>query len=303
MPELPEVETIARDLNEALRGLTIKDFKVINEKTRRIRPFLSTTEKKLRQAVIGRKIVKISRRAKMLVFNLDDNLPYAKKNSEGVYLLAHLKMTGQLILIKPRGQSVIGGHPIVSAEPELPNKFTRAIMTFSDNSFLYFNDIRRFGWLKIFNFEELKNELSSFGIEPLSKEFTANKLKQILKHRAKTTIKQAIMDQKLLAGIGNIYADECLFAAKIKPQRRAGTLKPAEIVKLHNAIRKILRFSIAKRGTTLSDYRDGHGLPGGFVRFLKVYGRAGKPCKICGRPVNKGRLGGRSTHWCSVCQK
>ena len=292
MPELPEVETIARDLDRNTRGRTIKDFKVTNEKTRRARPFLNLGENKIKQAVLGKKINKISRRAKLLVFDLGE-----------IFLLAHLKMTGQLILKKTRGRLLVGGHPITGVGLELPNKFTRAIISFADNSRLYFNDIRRFGWLKLLNKKELALELSGFGPEPLEKEFTAEALKEILKRKAKSTVKQSIMDQKQLVGVGNIYADEALFAAKIKPARRAGTLKQAEIIKLHSAIVKILKLSIKHRGTSFSDYRDGRGRFGGFVKFLKVYTRAGKPCLICGRPISKSKIGGRGTHWCEYCQK
>jgi len=111
------------------------------------------------------------------------------------------------------------------------------------------------------------------------------------------------MDQKFVVGVGNIYADESLFSAKISPFRPAGTIKKAENKKLHLAINKILKLSIAKRGTSFSDYRDGHGRPGGFVKHLKVYGRAFKPCVVCGRPIKKGKIGGRGTHWCDHCQK
>ena len=326
MPELPEVETIARDLDGNLRGRTIKNFKVTNEKTRRARPFLNLSENKsstflrgikprgkdilshvstkqslkefqkvldkFRQIIIGKKIKKIRRRAKLLVFDLGENC-----------LLAHLKMTGQLILQKPKGILLVGDHPITGVGQNLPNKFTRAIISFTDGSRLYFNDIRRFGWLKLFDKKELASALSGFGPEPLEKEFTAEALKEILKRKAKSTVKQAVMDQKQLVGVGNIYADEALFAAKIKPARRAGALKPAEIVKLHSAVVKILKLSIKHRGTSFSDYRDGHGRPGGFVKFLKVYTRAGKPCLICGRPISKSKIGGRGTRWCGYCQK
>jgi len=326
MPELPEVETIARDLDRNLRGKAITAFRVTNEKTRRARPFLNLSENKsstflrgikprgkdilshvstkqslkefqkvldkFRQIIIGKKIIKISRRAKMLIFDLGDD-----------FLLAHLKMTGQLILKKPKGKLLVGGHPIMGVGVELPNKFTRAIISLTDGSRLYFNDIRRFGWLKLLNKKQLSEELSDLGPEPLSEEFTAKALAEMLARKAKTAVKPAIMDQNQLSGVGNIYADEALFAAKIKPSRLAGSLKSAEIIKLHSAIVKILKLSIKHRGTSFSDYRDGHSQPGGFVKHLKIYGRAGKPCKICGRHIKKGKIGGRGTHWCGYCQK
>jgi formamidopyrimidine-DNA glycosylase len=293
MPELPEVETIARDLRRGLVGLTIKDFKVVNERTRRARPFLNLGENEFRRALVGRIVKQINRRAKMLIFEL----------SGDKYLLAHLKMTGQLILKRPRGRLVVGGHQITGVGLALPNKFTRAQLGFSDGSRLYFNDIRRFGWLKIFDKTGLDKELSSLGPEPLEKKFTVVSLGEILRRKARTTVKQAIMDQKQLVGVGNIYADESLFAARIKPQRLAGSLKGMEIDRLHRAIGEILKLSIANRGTSFSDYRDGHGHQGNFVKLLKVYGRAGEPCPVCGRQIKKMTLGGRGTHWCAHCQR
>lgn len=292
MPELPEVETIARDLDRNLRNLTIKNFKVVNERTRRARPFLNLAENKFRQKVLGQTVRGVSRRAKLLVFDLEEN-----------YLLAHLKMTGQLILKKSQGRILSGGHPILGVGRELPNKFTRAIIEFTDGSHLYFNDIRRFGWLKLIKRNQLPKELSMLGQEPLEKGFTAAGLAQILERKAKSTVKQAIMDQKQLVGVGNIYADEALFAAKIKPARRAGSLRPPQINALYLAIRQVLKSSIKYRGTSFSDYRDGHGQPGGFVRHLKVYGRSGEACFSCKRPIKKSRLGGRGTHWCEYCQR
>lgn len=302
MPELPEVETIARDLGHGLAGLTIKDFKVLNERTRRARPFLNLAEAEFRRKLAGKTLKSVSRRAKMLVFGL----------SGDKYLLAHLKMTGQMILKRPRGRLVVGGHPIpaiggagagAGAGGGLPNKFTRAQLDFNDGSRLYFNDIRRFGWLKIFDRAGLDKELAGLGPEPLERGFSAASLGEILRRKAKTTVKQAIMDQKHLAGVGNIYADESLFAAAVKPSRRAGSLKQPEIDRLYRSIREVLRLSIANRGTSFSDYRDGHGRQGDFVKLLKVYGRASKPCLVCGRPIKKITFGGRGTHWCAHCQR
>lgn len=226
-------------------------------------------------------------------------------------------MTGQLVLKGVGHGLVAGGHPIVGpanggtgagpapqhAGPALPNKFSRAVFKFSDGSKLFFNDVRRFGWLKFLSRAGLDKEYRSLGVEPLTREFSLEKFKEILKRKKNTTIKQALFDQKYLAGIGNIYADESLFAARIKPQRKARSLKPAEIKKLWLSIRKILKLAIRHRGTSFSDYRDSRGQPGNFIKYLKVYGRAGSPCRVCGRPVKKSRLGGRGTHWCGHCQK
>lgn len=292
MPELPEVETIARDLDRTIRGSKIAGFKVVNERTRRARPFLNLPKKKFRAVLLGLKVRRVSRRAKMLLIDFSSR-----------YLLVHLKMTGQLVLIRPQKRPIAGGHPITGAGRDLPNKFTRAILDFSDGSRLYFNDVRRFGWLKLLGVEELGREFSGLGLEPLSQDFSLENFEMILGRKARTTIKQALFDQKYLAGVGNIYADESLYLAKIKPRRKAGSLSKAEIKRLWLAIPKVLKLAIKHRGTSFSDYLDGHGREGGFVKFLNVYGRAGEPCKTCGQLVRKMRLGDRGTHWCDHCQR
>lgn len=292
MPELPEVETIANDLNHALRGAVIKDFKVVNERTRRARPFLNLGENKLRQAVLGKKIKNINRRAKMLIFDVGDK-----------YLLAHLKMTGQLILKKPRGRLLVGGHPIVGVGRDLPNKFTRAIISFTDGSRLYFNDVRRFGWIKFLTEPEFKEYHGKLGLEPLSGKFTLKNFTAPLSRKQNSVIKLALMDQKYLVGLGNIYADEALFAAGVKPTRRVKTLNSTEIRKIWQAAPRVLKLAIKHRGTSVSDYLDGAGKEGNFIKYLQVYGRAGGKCRRCGGMVRKTRLGGRGTHWCDGCQK
>jgi formamidopyrimidine-DNA glycosylase len=298
MPELPEVETIARDLDRLMAGAYITDFQVTNERTRRARPFLEPAENKIRKMIVGKKVLKVFRRAKMLVVDL------GKKR-----LLIHLKMTGQLVFKPKKGETVAGGHPIpapsragVGAGPDLPNRFTRAVVSLSAGD-LYFNDVRRFGWMKLLDKTDFHRIVDGLGVEPLTREFTLDRFTEILRKKAKSPIKSALMDQKYLSGIGNIYADEALFRARIKPERPAATLKPQEIRKLRLAISSVLNLSIKHHGTSFSDYRDGRGDPGGFLKYLKVYGRSGKACLVCGRSIRKSRLGGRGTHWCGKCQK
>jgi len=298
MPELPEVETIARDLDRLMAGAYIMDFQVTNERTRRARPFLEPAENKFRKMIVGKKILKIFRRAKMLVIDLGKER-----------LLIHLKMTGQLVFKPKKGETVAGGHPIpaasragIGAGPELPNRFTRAVVCLSAGD-LYFNDVRRFGWMKLLDKSEFESLSDDLGVEPLSLDFTLAHFMKIMAKKRKGSVKPALLDQKYITGIGNIYADEALFRARIRPERPVATLKPQEIRKLRQTIRAVLNLSIKYRGTSFSDYRDGRGNPGGFSKHLKVYGRAGKTCFVCRRPVRKTRLGGRGTHWCDNCQK
>jgi formamidopyrimidine-DNA glycosylase len=198
---------------------------------------------------------------------------------------------------------VVGGHPIVGVGEALPNKFTRAIFTFSDGGQLFFNDVRKFGWLRLHGGEELKEKLARLGLEPLAGDLDGKRLALIMKNKAKSKIKQALLDQTKVVGIGNIYADESLWLSKIKPDRRVAEIKPKEWQALAEAIKKVLKLSIKYRGTSFSDYRDASGRKGNFVSKLKVYGRGGKDCFTCGRPLKKAKIGGRGTHWCDYCQR
>jgi len=295
MPELPEVETIANDLNKKLKNLVITDFKVINERTPRMRPLLNFVEKEFRKRIVGFKINEINRRAKNIVIRIEKH-----------YLIFHLKMTGQLVFKecnKDKCKILVGGHPIMGLGNELPNKFTRAVIGFNNDSFLYFNDVRRFGWIKLFTENEYIEYQKTLGIEPLSKEFTLKKFQEILNKKKNVKIKQAIMEQKYLVGVGNIYADESLFEAGIKPMRVVKALSEAEIKKIWQAILRILRLAIKHRGTSFSDYLDSEGRKGNFIKYLKVYGRTGQKCLRCGGIVMKTKIGGRGTHWCEECQK
>ncbi len=285
MPELPEVETIVQDLNKKLKGKIIKELTVLDTKA------LNFSVAKFRKLVVGQVIKSVRRRAKMIIIELKNN-----------FLLIHLKMTGQLVF-KFGNSIVAGGHPITGVGKKLPNKFTRVTFVFNDNSQLFFNDVRRFGWIKLASGDELTKIVSDLGVEPLSKEFTLEKFREILAGKPNTTIKQAIMDQKFLAGLGNIYSDESLFLAGIKPRRKAKTLSENEIKKLWQAIPKILKYAVKYRGTSFNDYVDIRGEAGNFIKYLKVYGKAGERCRKCGSIIKKVKLGGRGTHWCDECQR
>lgn len=287
MPELPEVETITLGLRKKIIGKKIEQVKIIDPNV------ISSDEKSFLRQVLGKKIKTISRRAKMIVTEL----------SENKFLLIHLKMTGQLVYAPRIGKIVAGGHSINNISHTLPNKFTRLIFIFNNQSKLYFNDVRRFGWIKLIDKDALKKIYSDFGVEPLTKDFTLDKFKEILSHKKNTAVKSALMDQKYLAGLGNIYSDEVLFAARIKPTRIVKTLAMAEIKKLWEAIPRVLRYSIKYRGTSFNDYVDAEGGKGNFVKYLKVYGRGGKDCYGCRGRIKRIKIGGRSSHFCDFCQK
>jgi len=284
MPELPEVETIVRELNRKIKNKTVKAVEV------RVPKIINLPVKQFNRQVIRVKIKKVTRRAKLIIIDLVGKY----------FLLIHLKMTGQLIFSPKKGKLAVGGHPIKIGP--MPGKFTRVIFTFSDNSKLYFNDIRKFGYIKLIDDKEMVKVGEGYGPEPFSRDFTLLRFRQILFRYSSRMIKQVLLDQKLIAGIGNIYADESCFYARILPTRRIKSLRDKEIKDLYSAIKKVLLASIKKGGTSAENYVRTDGRPGGFVPYLKVYGREGERCLGCHGTVKKIRLNGRGTHFCPSCQ-
>lgn len=293
MPELPEVETVRRDLSKYLIGASFSQIKIIDFKN--VAPEATFLAKFLK----GKEIESISRRGKLLIIDL---------KSSKKHLLFHLKMTGQLIFVKA-SQTIAGGHSLSDNSFEaaiggsLPNRFTRAYFVFNDNSRLFFNDLRKFGYIKLVGEKELEEILiNNYGPEPLEKEFNFVYLQKILKNR-KAPIKAVILNQKLIAGLGNIYADEALFRAKIKPSRLALSLKKKELETLLIAIKEVIKEAIKARGTTFRNFVDGQGKQGNFMSHLQVYQRQGQACVNCQSIILKQKLAGRGTHYCPSCQK
>lgn len=284
MPELPEVETIRRDLIKQVLNKKIK--KVIIKKSRLVK----NPDNFFIKNLVGNKIVAIDRIGKLIIFVLQNKL----------YLLTHLKMTGQLIYIKKKMRTV-GGHSYKSDPMNYPNKYTYVVIEFTDNSNLYFNDMRTFGYMQIVNEKELELIKTKFGIEPLTKNFTFANWEKLFSNK-KTNLKALLLNQQLIAGIGNIYADEICFAAKIRPTRQVNKLTKQEIRELFNQTKKIIRQAINQRGTTFNNYVDTLGRKGNFVKHLQVYGRNNDKCKICQTTIKKIKLAGRGTHFCPQCQ-
>jgi formamidopyrimidine-DNA glycosylase len=274
MPELPEVETIARSLEPAVRGRTIAGIDLL------YRPLLRKGGEKKLAALKGRRILGVRRRGKMLLVEC-----------EGARTLVfHLKMTGQFL--------VTGGG-------ESRDKHTRLVMRFEDGkSEVRFHDVRKFGFLLCIDgpAERSCGELACLGPEPL--EVGLAEFVGILKRR-KGRIKSLLLDQTKIAGIGNIYADEMLFDSGIHPETSAASLRADAVARLHDSMKKILTLAIEANGSTLGDsrYRDAEGNAGSFQEFHKVYGREGEPCFACGTSVKMKRIGGRSSHFCPMCQR
>lgn len=263
MPELPEVETIKRGLEKILIGKRIKSIKIFNQKQ-----FLGQS-----QFLLGKKINKVERRAKIIILQIDN-----------FYLLVHLKMSGQLIYSKR----------------EIENKHTRARIDFTDKSYLYFNDLRKFGWLKLVQKQEYQKIISKFGQEALS--LRLKDLLGLVWVGKGPTIKQFLLNQANIAGIGNIYADESLFCSKINPFRLTKTITEKEVKELLVCIKRVLRLAIKHQGTSEQFYRTAEGGLGTYSQVAKVYAKTGQACKNCQAKIIKKKLAGRGTHFCPKCQ-
>jgi len=271
MPELPEVETIRRYLEQRLTGQRIEGVTIRHASLRR--PVSRTLPKKL----AGQTIQAVERRAKYLLLRCGTGT-----------LILHLGMTGRLTVLP-------------AATPAL--KHDHLDLLLADKKCLRFNDSRRFGTvLWTTQDPRLHPLLADLGIEPLKPDFTGAYLHQRARGRI-VAIKNFIMNQHVVVGVGNIYASEALFQAGIHPARPAGKLSLQRYERLAGAIQQVLEAALAAGGTTLRDYRQGDGNPGGFQVQLLVYGRAGEPCTTCGRPVQQTRIGQRSAYFCRKCQR
>lgn len=291
MPELPEVQTVVNDLNKKIKGYEITDFRT--DWARSIKMPLAEFKQKL----IGHKIKKIERRGKNLIFHLND----------GLFMLVHLKMTGHLLVKGDRPKNKKVKEEFFNEKVNQYIRHTWFLRQWQSKRTLEFSDLRKFAKIILLDKESYKTEksLKDLGVEPLGDDFTKEKLKEILDKKKKTAIKIVLMDQKLIAGIGNIYASEILFGSGIDPSRPAGKIKQKERMKLYRQIKKILKKAIEMRGTSDSDYRDTEGAPGGFQKILKVYNREGLKCKRggCQGHIKRIKLGQRSAYYCEECQK
>lgn len=287
MPELPEVETIRTGLRKVIIGRKI--VKVSSTCERSFPNSLSDVENFL----IGTKVVNVRRRAKVLLIDL----------STDYSLVIHLKMTGQLVF-RGNGEDFGAGHPTKSLLGNLPDRSTRVVFCFSDDTKLFFNDQRKFGWVRLISTSEVQNLdfFKKVGPEPLAVDFTASEFAKRLKRRAKTSIKAALLDQTVVAGIGNIYADESLWLARIHPSIKAGDLSTKKLEELFDAVREVLRRGIAKGGSTDRNYVDHEGQRGSFLESAGVFRREGKHCSRCGEIVQKIKFASRGTHICPKCQ-
>jgi formamidopyrimidine-DNA glycosylase len=273
VPELPEVETVRARLEPVLTSRRFERVEILDPRvTRPLEPQEVAAE------LEGEVVEAVDRRGKYLIFRF----------RSGRVLLIHLRMTGTV------------GH-VRDGAPEY-DPHLRAVVTLDDGSDVIYRDIRRFGtWLLIESGEEAAYFAQRLGEEPLSRGFTPTSLAARLSRR-RAPVKAALLDQRAAAGMGNIYADEALWRARIHPLRPAGDLDQDEVKRLHKAVREALKAGIARQGATLRDYRTPDGEPGRMQAALRVYGRDGEPCYRCGAEIGKTRAGGRGTWYCPSCQ-
>jgi formamidopyrimidine-DNA glycosylase len=274
VPELPEVETVRRALEPALVGRTIERAEIADARlTRPEEPRLVAAE------LDGERVAAVERRGKYLVIRFES----------GRALLVHLRMTGSF-------RTAQNGE--VDEDP-----YRRAVVSLDDGSDVAYRDVRRFGTWLLLEPDEVDPYLTvRLGPEPLEERFTPRVLRDRLAGR-RAPLKAALLDQRTVAGLGNIYADEALWRAKLHPRREAGTLTAAEIRRVHRGIREALEMGVARQGSTLRDYRQPDGASGSMQDEFKAYGRLGEPCERCGTPIDRIVVGGRGTWYCPRCQR
>jgi formamidopyrimidine-DNA glycosylase len=303
MPELPEVENlrvglVKNILNQKILSVEIRKPKLVAG-IGTLRKISTKKKTQFIDGVVGEKFIAVERRAKNLIFKL----------THGKIIIAHLKMSGQFVYspfeaLAKKGKLIIGGHPIELSETKLPNKHSHIIFKLS-NGVLYYNDTRMFGYvlyypdIKTF---EAENHFAMYGVEPLSPKFSPKYFFESLKNK-KGKIKAVLMDQKIVTGLGNIYADESLFEAKIRPDRQALSISKKEAEELHKAIIRILKRAIKVGGSSVATYRLLDNTRGNYAREHKVYGKDGEGCLNCKKPLTKIIVAGRTTIFCENCQK
>jgi formamidopyrimidine-DNA glycosylase len=303
MPELPEVETVVRGLQsicgKKISRISINRAKLVSVGSKTLSPTRQHTQVHVRafkHVVQGRRIISISRRAKLIQIKL----------SGGWWLFIHLKMSGQIILQRRNQRHLLVRLMNTPKAPleTLPNKHTHIIIQFSDGTWLFYNDTRLFGtWRAVADNDLSKlKDLSKYGPEPLDRNFSVHKLKNTLMRRPNMRLKQALTDQELLAGVGNIYADETLYRAKLLPTRNVKSLLSTDWLRLLSSLKQVLKSAIHHHGSSIGDYIRPDGSMGDYGHFHKVYGRAGESCKVCKTKIRRIVIGGRSTHYCPKCQ-
>lgn len=283
MPELPEVETIVRELDQVLPGR-----KIVGVEVRRAKSFMGD-----KGELVGMTIGDVDRRAKMIVIK-------CHRTTVSRLLVIHLKMTGQLIYLSG-SHRVVGGHPTPDWVNKLPSSSTRVIIDFDNGAKLFFNDLRVFGWLKVMANSEWQMAYSKLPPDVTDKEFSLEYFAKVLAASGRA-VKLVLMDQVKFGGVGNIYANDALYLARINPKRKARELAGKEREELYEAVKKVINLGIKFGGASVDKYVDAAGFGGKYQEYFLVYGREGQKCKRDGSVIRKVKLGGRGTYYCPGCQ-
>lgn len=298
---------MARELDYKLRGRKILSVEILDPKVVGVGPAVLSPKRRtalatlarFKRIISGQKFLSVRRRAKLLIFDLSG--PWS--------MLAHLKMTGQFIFEDARLRKLTHGeyrllNKLHAPKVKLPAKHTHVIFHFIDGSALYFNDVRKFGYLKLVRDNELNQvkELAEYGPEPLDRKFTFQVFSERVSARPKGKIKQILMDNRVVAGIGNIYSDEILFHSKVRPNRTVGRLTTDELLSIYRHIGLVLKKAILAKGSSVGDFVRTDGSWGLMGRYHFVYGRKGQKCKKCGRVIQAIKLSGRTASFCPNCQ-
>ncbi len=288
MPELPEVETLRQGLAASTLGKKIQAVTVLWQPT-------VDASKNAINRMRNKTINAVRRRGKALVFDLDG----------GVHLLLHPMMTGQLVVVEYAVTVFAGGHPSRSMLGAMPNVTTRVVLSLSEDTVVFFNDQRKFGWIRILDTAGLRGDpfLARLGPEPLGGAFTLNGFRERLAAHFRAPIKAVLLDQATVAGLGNIYVDESLHLARIDPRRLAGRLSAGESAALYDAIRTTLSAAVSDGGTSFAEYVNAFRGRDNYLASAGVFGRAGQPCPVCGGTVERIRVAGRGTNFCPHCQR
>lgn len=304
MPELPEVTVIVNSLNKKIKGLK---FVSVSYDWPKKFEWGSYSEKDLK----GAEVVRVGRRGKVVVVDCarehSRSVPGSGKahsgSETGFSILIHLKLTGQLIY-QDQKTRIAGGHPIPPLNLPVPNKTTRATFEFDNGGHLYFNDNRKFGWVRFVETDEEKIGLAIGAVlGPDALKISFEEFKARLLKKPQSRIKKLLMDQTFVSGIGNIYSDEALWRAKIHPQRSVISLSGSEIKALYKGIQDSMKLAIEKGGSSANSFVDSGGEKGLFLTFAKAYHMTGRPCERCKTLITRKKMDGRSAHFCPLCQK
>ncbi|MCR4325100.1 MAG: bifunctional DNA-formamidopyrimidine glycosylase/DNA-(apurinic or apyrimidinic site) lyase [Candidatus Curtissbacteria bacterium] len=284
MPELPEVTVIVNGLNKKLKGLTFKSVVFDWPKGFQWGNYRDDNLK-------GAKVTGVERRGKVVLIN-----------TNRFTILIHLKLTGQLVYQDEKTR-IAGGHPIPPLNRPAPNTTTRATFKFTNRGYLFFNDLRKFGWVRFVESDEEKIASAIGGrLGPDALAISHKEFEERLKKKPKARIKKLLMDQSFVSGIGNIYSDEGLWRAKVHPARIIGSLSDAEIKAIHKGVQDSLKLAIEKGGSSANSFIDSGGEKGLFLSFVKAYHMTGRPCARCKTLIVRKFMDGRSAHFCPKCQ-